>query len=387
MEISFTDEQDMLRESIRKLLDRYSQPAAVRELEDDPVGYRQELWKELAGMGLLGLTIPEKHGGSEMSALETVILYEELGRALCPSPHFVTSVLGAGALLSGGTEEQRAEWLPKIAEGKVVLTCAWFEPEGSSGPEGIRLTAEQDGDRYRLIGTKVLVPFASSATRILTLGRELDGDVALFLVDPTSPGVNLATEGTLAADASYRVTFDGAEVAASDRIGAWEAWQETLVDGFIALAAYALAGAERAHEMAVEYAKERVQFGKPIGSFQAIAHPLADAATEIEGGKTLVYEAASVRAGGGNAGPLAAMAKLYGCDVFRRTTKLGQQVLGGIGFTKDIDMQLYFRRAKQLELTWGDSRYLEEVIAAAELDAPTPFISIDAGPQARTIPS
>ncbi|MGH2674496.1 MAG: acyl-CoA dehydrogenase family protein [Actinomycetota bacterium] len=382
MEIAFTDEQDMLRESIRKLLDRYSPPAAVRELEDDPVGYSTELWEELAGMGLLGLTIPEKYGGSEMSALENVILYEELGRALAPTPHFVTSVLGAGALLAGESEELRAEWLPKIAEGKAILTTAWFEPEASSGPEGIGLTAEQDGDRFRLTGTKILIPFASSATRILVLGRELDGDVGVFPVDPAGSGVNVEREQTLAADASYRITFDGAEIAASDRIGSWDAWQETLVDGFIALAAFALAGAERAHEMAVEYAKERVQFGKPIGSFQAIAHPLADAATEIEGGKTLVYEAASVRAGGGNASTLAAMAKLYGCDVFRRTTKLGQQVLGGIGFTVDIDMQLYFRRAKQLELTWGDPRYLEELIAGAELDAATPFVGIDAGPKA-----
>ncbi len=380
MEITFTDEQDMLRESVRKLLDRYSAPAAVRELEDDSVGYSPDLWAELAGMGLLGLTIPEKYGGSEMSALEKVILYEELGRALAPTPHFVTSVLGAGALLAGDSEELRAEWLPQISEGKAILTTAWFEPEGSSGPEGIGLTAEQDGDRFRLIGTKILVPFASSATKIITLARELDGGIGVFLVDPSS--LTLDREETLAADASYRLTFDRAEVAASDRIGGWEVWREALVDGFIALGAFALAGAERAHEMAVEYAKERVQFGKAIGSFQAIAHPLADAATEIEGGKTLVYEAASVRAGGGNAAPLAAMSKLYGCDVFRRTTKLGQQVLGGIGFTKDIDMQLYFRRAKQLELTWGDPRYLEELIAGAELDAGTPYVGIDAGPSA-----
>jgi alkylation response protein AidB-like acyl-CoA dehydrogenase len=381
MDISFTDEQEMLRESIRKLLDRYSPPEVVRELENDPVGYKPELWEEMASIGLLGLTIPEEYGGSGMSALETVILYEEFGRALCPSPHFVTSVLGAGAILAGGTDEQRTAWLPKIAEGQAVLTWAWFEPEGGAGPDGIQLTAESDGDRLRLSGTKILVPFASSATRIVTLARTGEG-VAAFLVDPATPGVEITQEGTLAADASYRVTFDGADVAASDRIGGWDAVQEAMVDGLIALAAYALAGAGRAHEMAVEYAKERVQFGKAIGSFQGIAHPLADAATEIDGGKVLVYEAASVRAGGGNAAPLAAMAKLYGSDVFRRTTKLGQQVLGGIGFTTDIDMQLYFRRAKQLEITWGEPSYLEEIIAAAELDAERPFVALDAGPSA-----
>src|SRR5918999_1569764 len=136
MDISFTDEQEMLRESIRKLLDRYSPSEVVRELENDPVGYKRELWEEMASIGLLGLTIPEQYGGSGMTALETVILYEEFGRALCPSPHFVTSVLGAGAILAGGTDEQRSEWLPRIAEGQAVLTWAWFEPEGGGRPDG-----------------------------------------------------------------------------------------------------------------------------------------------------------------------------------------------------------------------------------------------------------
>src|SRR5436309_15763594 len=152
-----------------------------------------------------------------------------------------------------------------------------------------------------------------------------------------------------------------------------------MIDGLIALAAYAVGGAERAHEMAVEYAKERVQFDRPIGSFQGIAHPLAETATEIQGAKVLVYEAAWARANKSSVGPLAAMAKLYAADVFKRTTRLGQQVFGGIGFIRDLDMQLYFRRAKQLEISWWGPRYLEEIVAAAELDAGTPFVGVDYG--------
>jgi alkylation response protein AidB-like acyl-CoA dehydrogenase len=164
--------------------------------------------------------------------------------------------------------------------------------------------------------------------------------------------------------------------APAERVADWDAWQDASADALIALAGYATGGAERALEMAIEYAKEREQFGKKIGSFQGIAHPLADMATEIQGGKVLAYEAAWARAHGKPLGPLAAMAKMYAADVFKRTTKVGQQVFGGVGFTLEIDMQLYFRRAKQLELQWWEPRYLERVIAAAELDADKPFINV-----------
>jgi alkylation response protein AidB-like acyl-CoA dehydrogenase len=192
------------------------------------------------------------------------------------------------------------------------------------------------------------------------------------LVEPKD--VSLTRVSTIALDAEYNVTFDNAPAERID--GGWAAWQEASADALIALAGYATGGAERALEMAIEYAKEREQFGKKIGSFQGIAHPLADMATEIQGGKVLAYEAAWARAHGKPLGPLAAMAKMYTADVFKRVTKVGQQVFGGVGFTLEIDMQLYFRRAKQLELQWWEPRYLERVIAAAELDADKPFINV-----------
>jgi alkylation response protein AidB-like acyl-CoA dehydrogenase len=365
MDLSWTEEQEMLRETVRSLLAKYSSPEIVRELEDDPVGYRVDLWEELGRQGLLGLTVPEEHGGSGMTALEQVILYEEFGRALTASPHFVSCVLAPRILQGDG------EWLSRIAIGEAIVSVAWLEPERGENPEGVQL--RRDGDR--LTGEKIRVPFATSATRLLTLARTDDG-IGVFLVDPED------TETTqvrvMGSDAEFIVRFDNtpAERVAGD---GWAQFEDAMQDGLIALAAFAVGGAERAHEMATEYAKERIQFDRPIGSFQGIAHPLAEMATEIAGAKVLVYEAAWARAHKNAVGPLAAMAKLYAADVFKRTTKVGQQTFGGIGFIRDLDMQLYFRRAKQLEISWWGPRTLEERIAAAELDTDRPFVGVDYG--------
>jgi alkylation response protein AidB-like acyl-CoA dehydrogenase len=372
MDLDFTEEQELLRRTVRELCAKHSTVDDVRALEDDPAGYRPELWDELAKTGLLGLTIAEEHGGAGLGPLELAVVYEELGRAVAPTPHLVSAVVSAGVIAAGGTDEQKTEWLPKIASGAAIVTVAWHEPGASSGPEGIRLPAMGG----KLTGTKIMVPYASSADAILVLARE--GEVvAAHLVDPNADGVTLTQTPSMGSEADYQV--DLADVVAERLPGDGRTiLDEAMADALIAIASYAIGGAERAHEMSIEYAKERVQFDRPIGSFQAIAHPLADIATEVEGGRVLVYEAAWRRSTGAGMGPLGAMAKLYACDVFRRATKVGQQVFGGIGFTRDIDMQLYFRRAKQLEITWFDPRYLEELIARAELDEPAPFVGIDA---------
>jgi alkylation response protein AidB-like acyl-CoA dehydrogenase len=371
VDLDFTEEQELLRDTVRELCAKHSSVDIVRALEDDPTGFRRELWDELAKTGLIGLTVAEEHGGAGLGPLELAIVYEELGRAIAPTPHLVSAVVSAGILAAGGTDEQKAAWLPKIASGESIVTLAWHEPESSSGPVGINLRA--DGDS--LTGTKILVPYASSAERLLVLARSSDG-IGVWLVDPSSPGVTLTQTFSMGSEADYQVELSSAPGERLPGDG-WAHLESALDDGLIAIASAAIGGAERAHEMSVEYAKERVQFDRPIGSFQAIAHPLADIATEVEGGRVLVYEAAWRRSMGIAMGPLAAMAKLYACDVFRRATKVGQQVFGGIGFTRDIDMQLYFRRAKQLEITWFEPRYLEELVARAELDADTPFVGID----------
>jgi alkylation response protein AidB-like acyl-CoA dehydrogenase len=310
--------------------------------------------------------------------LEAAVAYEEFGRALAPSPHFQSAVLAAGTLLAAGSEAQRREWLPAIAAGEAILTPAWLEPGNGYGPRGVQLRAVPDGDGWRLEGIKRHVHFARAAQRLVVLARTGDEpqDVDLLLLDPSASGVRLTQDFTLASDTQYKVELDGARVPRSARIGSersgWRTWNAVMHDGIILLAAQAMGGAERALEITVEYAKTRKQFDKPLGAFQAIAHYLSDGTTVVEGGKVLVYEAAWARAEGKPIDRLAPMAKLFACQTYRDVTAMCQQVWGGVGFTIEYDIQLYFRRAKQLQLSYWDTRYLEELVASDVLDRPQP---------------
>lgn len=377
MDLDFTEEQLMLRETVRGVCAQYCPIEVVRTLEDDPTGYPVDLWQQMGELGLVGLTLPERYGGSALSAIEGAIVYEEFGRSLAPSPHFVSSVMSGGVLEQAGSEAQKRTWLPKVASGEAIITPAWLEPQRGYGPVGVQLQAVTDGGDYRLTGVKRHVQFARAATRLLVLARTGGGDtdVDLFLVDPTTPGIELTQQHSLASDTQYRVVFNDIRVPASDRIGAprsgWSTWNVAMHDGIILLGALAMGGAERALEITVNYTKERHQFGKPLGAFQAIAHYLADASTVVDGGKTLVHEAAWARANAKRVSRLAPMAKLFACQTYRDVTATALQVHGGLGFTVEYDIQLFFRRAKQLQLSWWDSRYLEDLVARAVLDEPT----------------
>jgi alkylation response protein AidB-like acyl-CoA dehydrogenase len=206
------------------------------------------------------------------------------------------------------------------------------------------------------------------------LVRTGDGeqDVDILLVDPNASGVTLTQQKSLASDTQYKVEFQNVRVPASERLGAagsgWQTWNAVMLDAIILLAAQAVGGADKALEITVQYAKDRKQFDKPLGAFQAISHYLADAVTAIEGGRILVYEAAWARSEGKDVARLAPMAKLFTCQTWRDMTAMCQQVWGGVGFTIEYDIQLYFRRAKQLQITWWDTHYLEELVAADILD-------------------
>jgi alkylation response protein AidB-like acyl-CoA dehydrogenase len=371
LDLTFTAEQEMLRETVRGVCGQYSPLAVVRELEDDPTGYPAELWKQLGALDLLGLLIPEEYGGSGMTLIEAVVLYEEFGRSLAPTPHLVSCVVAAGVIAAGGSAEQRSTWLPQVASGDAIVSVAWLEPDGGFGPAGIQLRAQPDGDGLRLMGAKRHVPFASAATRLLVPARTGDDDeeIALFLVDPTSAGVTLTQQRSVSGDTQYRVDLDGVSVDETDRVGSWRDWQRTMYDAAVLVAALAVGGAEYAQEITVQYAKDREQFGKPLGAFQALAHNLADRQTELDGARVLVYEAAWARSAGRHVDRLAPMAKLFACRTFRSVTATAQQIFGGNGFTVEYDIQLYFRRAKQLQLTWWDDRYLTDLIAADVLDS------------------
>ena len=376
LDLAFTDEQEMLREVVRTLLAEHAPLTVVRAMEDDPVGFPADLWRRFAELDLLGLLLPEQHGGSGMSLLEGVVLYEELGRALAPVPHFASCVAGGGALAASGTAEQRAEWLPRVAAGDAVLTPAWLEPDGGFGPRGVqaRATTTDGGATVTITGVKRHVAVAAAATRLVVLARtgDREREVDLFLVDPGAAGVTLTQQHTIAADAQYQVDLDAVRVPAADRVGGagtgWATWEAVRDDALILLAAWAVGAADRAQEITVQYAKDREQFGKPIGAFQAIAHYLADRQTELDGARMLVHEAAWARAAGRSVARLAPMAKLFAARVLRSLTATAQQVHGGNGFTLDYDVQLYFRRAKALQISWWSDRDLEELIAADVLD-------------------
>src|SRR5262245_8528296 len=381
LDLDFTEEQEMLRDAVRGVCASACPLTRVRELEDDPVGYDTAFWAQLAELDLVGLLVPEAYGGSGMTALEGVVLYEELGRSLAPSPHFVSAVMAAGALAAAGSDEQKQAWLPRIARGETILSVAWLEPGNGFSARGVQARAVAEGDAFRLTGTKWHVPFASSAERIVVLARTGEGedDVDLFLVDPAGPGVALTQQLTLASDSQYALVLDGATVPAADRIGTtgWATWNEVMLDGAILLAALAVGGARHTLDLTVQYAKDRRQFDKPLGAFQALSHYLADAATNVDGAETLVHDAAWPRPHGTPSGAegrdvdrLAPMAKLFACQTFRDVTATAQQIFGGVGFTVEYDVQLYFRRAKQLQIGWWDARYCEELVARAILDAP-----------------
>jgi alkylation response protein AidB-like acyl-CoA dehydrogenase len=378
MDLDFTPEQDMLRDVVRGICATPAIAAGVRDLEDDPEGYSDEFWSQLAKADLCGLLIDEDHGGSGMSLLEGVVVAEELGRSLVPSPWFVSSVLAAGIISRSGTDEQRSTWLPKIASGESVLSIAWLEPENGFGAKGVQVRGAADGDDLIITGTKRHVFFASSAERLVTLVRTGDAvdDIAVVLVDPADEGVTFTQKMSIASDTQYDVIFDNVRVTATNQLGgagvnAWDAWDSTMHDGAIIAAAVASGGARYALEITTQYAKDRKQFGKPLGAFQAIAHYLANAKTTTDGATLLTYEAAWARSQGRDVARLAPMAKSFACRTYREVTAMAQQVFGGVGFTVEYDIQLYFRRAKALQLNWWDERECENRIAYATLDRRT----------------
>jgi alkylation response protein AidB-like acyl-CoA dehydrogenase len=376
MDMDFTPEQDLLRESVRRTCDRHGGLDVVRKLENDAIGHSPALWTQLGELGVLGVTIDEQYGGSGMTIVDAAVVYEELGRALIPSPHFVSCVLAAGMIARTTDVELQSRALPAIASGESIVTVASLEPDCGYGPAGIQLRATPEGNGWRLSGSKVHVPFAQVAGSLLVLARTTDGrgetGIIAALVPVDAPGISLEQQLTVASDAQFRVMFDGVRVEGSDVIhdesSAWAAWHDTMLDGVTLIAAQAAGGARAALDLAVHYANTREQFGKPLAGFQAISHYLADGATAVDGAQAIAWEAAWERTQGNSIAQLAPMAKSFACATFRDVTATAQQIFGGNGFTVEFDIQLFFRRAKSLQLNNWDDRYLNELIAACVLD-------------------
>jgi alkylation response protein AidB-like acyl-CoA dehydrogenase len=376
MDMEFTAEQELLRSSVRRTCERHDGLDAVRKLENDPSGYSPAFWTQLGELGVLGITIDEAYGGSGMTMVDAAVIYEEFGRALMPSPHFVSCVLAAGLIGRGTDDPLKARILPAIASGASIVTVASIELDSGYGPAGIQLSAAPEGEGWRLHGEKVHVPFAHAADSLIVLARTSAGryasGVIAVLVPATATGLTIEQQQTVAADTQFRVRFDNVAVQPADVIHredtAWPAWHDTMLDGITLVAAQAAGGARAALDLAVHYANTRQQFDKPLAGFQAISHYLADGATSVDGAQAIAWEAAWERSQGNSIAQLAPMAKSFACSTFRDVTATAQQIFGGNGFTVEFDIQLFFRRAKSWQLNNWDDRYLNELIAAEILD-------------------
>ena len=368
MDFGFNEEQEMLRQSARGLLEKECPSTAVRRLMEDERGYDADLWRKMAGLGWTGLVIPEAYGGAGLSYVDLVLVLEEMGQVLLPSP-FIWTAMVAEAIKRAGSEAQKQSLLPKIAAGDLIATVAWMEPSGLWGADGIAMAARKRGNGFTLDGVKLFVNDAHIADYLLVAARTSGKGVTLFALETARAGISIAPLKTMDSTRKLsEVKFDGVKAGAADVVGTmgdgWKPLAEVLDRGKVMLAAEMMGGAQKVLDMTVEYAKVRAQFGRPIGSFQAVQHKCANMMIDVEGAKSAVYYAAwAVSNEVAEASLAAALCKAAASDAYRRVSADGIQVHGGIGFTWDHDMHLYFKRAKSSEFTFGDATYNRELVA------------------------
>jgi alkylation response protein AidB-like acyl-CoA dehydrogenase len=364
MDLGLSEEQELLKNSAREFLEKECPEEHVRAMEEDEKGYSPDLWKKMAELGWQGLMIPEAQGGAGFSFLDLCVLVEEVGRALLPGP-FIPNQTCAASLILAGTDAQKAKYLPGIADGTAIHTYAITEPSGRWDHDGIQMAATASGSDFVLNGTKLFVPDANVADYLHVEARKPDGSLSSFIVARDQPGIGVTVLKTIASDKQAEVTFKDVKVSADDVINMNADTGMRLRNMATCLeCAYLVGLAQRDFEISVNYAKERVQFGRPIGSFQAIQHKAADMVTDVDGMRFIMYKAAWATSEGEDSANMdTAMAKAWCSDASRRVVAHGQQIHGGIGFTKDYIIQLFFRRQKRAELFWGDGDYHRERVA------------------------
>ena len=372
MNLDFSEEQEMLRTMARDFIDKECPKTKVRELEDDPQGYSPEIWSKMAELGWMGLVIPEQYGGTDGTFMDLVILLEEMGRGCLPSPFFSTAVLCALPILAVGTDEQKQEFLPKIVNGKMIMALALTEPSATYDVSGIETKAVAEGDDYVINGTKLFIHDAHIAnymicvtrTRILSRGEE---GITLFLVDAKSPGITITPLPTIADDKQNEVQFRNVRVPKQNILGkvdqGWPVIQRLLEQAVLAKCAEMVGGADWTVETCVAYAKERVQYGRPIGAFGSIQTHLAEMWTEVGMAKRLLYYTTWLEEKDLPRSLEVSMTKAWVSKVYTHWTRMGVQIHGGIGTTRDHDMGLYYRRARQANLLFGTPDMHRELVA------------------------
>ncbi|HEX6569837.1 MAG TPA: acyl-CoA dehydrogenase family protein [Acidimicrobiales bacterium] len=363
---AFSEEQEELRRITRQFLDSKSPETEVRRLMDTTEGYDPAVWSQMANeLGLQSLIIPEEYGGQGFTYVELTVVLEEMGRALLAAPFYATVALATNAILHSGDEAAKKELLPGIASGETIATLAFTEPNGKWDLSGIEATATRDGGAWTIDGTKMFVLDGHVANLVIVAARTGDG-ISLFKVDGDAPGLTrtaLATMDQTRKQAKLEfsgvpATLIGEEGKGGDVLG------RVLDLAVVALAAEQVGGAQKVLDMSVEYAKDRVQFGRPIGSFQAIKHKCADMLLEVESAKSAAYYAAWCAAELNDELPeVACLAKAYCSEAYFHSAAENIQIHGGIGFTWEHPAHLYFKRAKSSELLFGDPTYHRELLA------------------------
>jgi 3-oxocholest-4-en-26-oyl-CoA dehydrogenase beta subunit len=369
VKLTLTEEQEMIKEAARDFLADKCPKAFVKEMEESETGYSRELWQEMAELGWMGLAFPEKYDGGDMSFLDLAVLLEEMGRACLPGPFFSTVVLGGLPILDIGSEEQKQEYLPKLVRGEKIFTLALTEP-GYHNYDASSVTVEaipEDGN-YIINGTKLFVSDAHIADYLLCVARTKPGNgITIFLADAKNPRINYTTLKTIARDKLCEVVFDRVSVPKANVLGEpdqpWSAVQRIIERAAVGKCCEMVGNIQRVLEMTVDYAKERKQFDRPIGSFQIIQHYCADMATDIDGARFSTYQAAWMLSEGLPCTKEVAIAKAWISQASQRVFALAHQIHGAIGVTIEHDLHFYTRRAKAAELAFGDADFYREMVA------------------------
>ncbi|UCE85325.1 MAG: acyl-CoA dehydrogenase [Deltaproteobacteria bacterium] len=371
MNFGFTEEQDVLRAEVRKFLDENAPLDEVRKISESAAGHSPEQWRRIAELGWTGLIVPECHGGAGLGAVDLVVLLEETGRTLYPSP-LLSTTTAAAALLAAGSDAQRARWLPALAEGAEIGTLAFLEAADRLDAAGVELAGEREADAYVLRGEKCFVPDAGAATLFIVPFRTgpAPEDLALAVVPRGAEGV--AAEDFPGMDLTKRIgrlTLDGVRVPADAILGrpgrVWPALARTLDFATAAVTAEAIGAAEGALALTTEYARNRIQFGSPIGRYQAVKHPLAEMYVDIESWKSLCYYAAWALDESPDEAPrYVSMAKAYASEAFARIGIDVIQLHGAVGYTWEFDAHLYLKRSKWVRPMYGDADYHYDRVAA-----------------------
>jgi len=370
MDLRFTEAQEILRKAARDFLTTECPKTLVRELEKSEKGYSPELWKKIAELGWVSLVIPEQYEGIGYTFQDLTVLLEEVGRNILPGP-LIPTVISTFSIVEGGTEEQKKEFLPKIASGDLILTLALIEAEGTFDASGIALKATAKGEDFVLNGTKLFVEMAHVSNYMVCVAQTKEGTtdkgITLFLVDTKSPGIQIEVIPTIAADKLCEVRFENVTVPKKNMLGkldaGWTLVESMMRKGSVARSVEAVGAMQTCIDMTVAYLKERVQYERPIGAFQALQHLMANMWTSMQTARYLVYQAAWMESEGQPAAKEVSLAKAYINEAYKDVAQWAIRLHGGIATSSDHDIPLYYRRSLAASTSFGGTDFHRELVA------------------------